>query len=391
MSWMKIFKKVFEGEQEKPIEVSVRQISLAEIPFTVQEELKQRNAKLEELKKSAVEKIDSFRLDIEMDVRVLKNINLDKRKENAKLKSTVLSNLKLYIEYLTNLTSDMDSIKSLPPLEYLSKASKFIENFSKNSRAAYEKATVLIGDELGRAREKVKAFMEVIYQIMENSKTLSREMELVSSLEKTYVRLEEIKRNADNLSILNSELSSQITNIKQKQEDDKKQIEESKKSAAYKQSEEEKQNARDELSRLDARMQEIKDKIDLKLLSKYFHNDLKKSALINKYADNFKAELKNDVNLELIEVVRQAKGIDVSSLQEIRKREAELESLPESEIDKKILLLIKDMELSDSEIRSKEKEVEENSKKAEKLTERNKEVIEEIKAALAKINLALKE
>lgn len=391
MSWLDIFKKVFEGEKQEKQEVPTKQISLQETLYTIQESLKEREKKLDEMKKSALEKIEKFKLDIEMNVRVLENVNLEKRKENEKLKLTVLDNLKLYVDYLRNLIRDLDSINSLPPTQYLLKASKQIESFNKNSKSAYEKATILIGDELGRTRETVKSFLSTISEILKSSKMVGEEVSAVSIVRKNYERIEEIKRNIEDLEKLDSESKGIIERISKQEEENKQEIEKTKKSEGFKASEKEKETIKEELSALNNKIQEIKQKIDLKLLSKYYHTDLKKSSLINKYIDNFKEAMKKDTSLEIVSIVRESKGIDVSVLEEIRKREKELLSLPESEIDKKISLLNAEIEKQESERRSKEKEIEDNKKKADKLREREKELIEELKLELEKLNISFKE
>ena len=390
MSLMDIFKKVFAEKKEEIIEKKPV-LQLSQIPYTLQELLKKKQEKLHELKKTSLDKINKFNLDLEMNIRVLETLSLEKRKEDAKLKATVFENLKRYIDYLKCLMHDLNSIHSLPPTEYLSKASKLIENFTRNSKSSYEKATILIGDELGKTRETINSFLASISQNLNESEIIKEEIKTISEIEKNMQRIEEIQKNVAEISQANEKENLQKNQTLSQIEENKKDIQCTKDSNECKNSEEEKAKAKEELNMLDNKIQEIKDKIDLKLLSKHLHTDIKKSSLINKYLDNFKEAMKNDSSLAIIDIVREAKGLDVSILRDIRKRQAELISLPQSQVDQKLSLLAKEIEKQESEVRNKVREIEENTKKAEKLKEREKEVIAEVKESLAKINISLKD
>ena len=339
----------------------------------------------EQLRNVSLDKIRSFR-QIESAIPGLEEINLDKRKEEAKLKIIAKENLKLYLDYLSHLLGDLEKAKS--EKNFFPYLDKVLANFNRNSRNAFEKATILIG-ELGEIKKSVKDFSVSISTDIEQAKSLDSDKQKLASIKELIKKIYDLDKNKEEITSNVSEIGSNIKNLQEKKQDSNNQLEEAVKSEEYLASEKTKQEKEEELKQLDKELQSTKDKIDLKLLVKHYYTYEDKASLVRNYIDNFRKALMQDAELRIIKIVREGLSLDISSLQQLKARIIELEHLPEAEIDKKIKVLNKDLSSKDSEIKELEKEIVEENKKIAKLEEKKSSYLEELKNSTKALNIEL--
>jgi hypothetical protein len=123
------------------------------------EEIKKEKKNLEEQSGNFNKEIETLVKDFSSKIQdilpSIKKLNIDKRKENEKLKEFVVDNLSNYVAHLEKLIEDFSVLEKNKGEDYAEQVQKTFNRFSKNSIANFERATILIGKEMGSAKEIV--------------------------------------------------------------------------------------------------------------------------------------------------------------------------------------------------------------------------------------------
>ena len=153
MAWFNLFKK------KQPPEVEEKQIiSFKDLKQNLKDKEEKQINNTKSLKNQVNKAILEFTEKLKSDIITLRQINLNKKRENEKLKSVVLENLNFYVQSLEKLIENLLFLKS-EEKDYLANLNNVLNTFTKNSRNYFEKATILIGDELGHTQSTIKAFI----------------------------------------------------------------------------------------------------------------------------------------------------------------------------------------------------------------------------------------
>ena len=134
---------------------------------------------------------------------------------------------------------------------------------------------------------------------------------------------------------------------------------------------------KEENKKLSDEILRLKQEVDIKFLLKQFHNDLKKDRIIREYSDNFISSLKNDENLEIINIIQQAgRNIDAERINGIRRRVIEQK---DSEDNKRLEEFKDKINRIEQEIVYEVNELEREKSKKYKFEEKQKEILIDIK------------
>ena len=137
------------------------------------------------------------------------------------------------------------------------------------------------------------------------------------------------------------------------------------------------QTDKEENKKLSDEILRLKQEVDIKFLLKQFHNDLKKDRIIREYSDNFISSLKNDENLEIINIIQQAgRNIDAERINGIRRRVIEQK---DSEDNKRLEEFKDKINRIEQEIVYEVNELEREKSKKYKFEEKQKEILIDIK------------
>ena len=146
-----------------------------ELPLKVGALVKANGAKNQALREQIEQKIAVFESDAGKSIEILRNVNLSKRNEYEKIKTTVLDNLHQYIDYMRKLLGELIKLNNGAEQEladYFGKIFSSLNEFTKASYVPYEKATYLIGKEMAAARSLVRQFGQDISALAEQNKAL---------------------------------------------------------------------------------------------------------------------------------------------------------------------------------------------------------------------------
>ena len=318
---------------------------------------------------------------MEEKISLLKLINLDKKREQENLKNIVMENLARYIVCLENLMEDIIKLDDKIDAEkYIFRIHNIFDIFYKSSRMSFEKATILIGKELGDIQIIINNFVSEFNSKISINKEAFNKISSILEIKKNLIELEkikEIKRQTDDAILTIKNKISKIEKEKMLVEDE---LGIYKKSEEYKEFIEEQEKIAQENKYLNDNISKLRQNLNLKLLSKFFHSDKKKTRLISHYTDNFVNALKNDGNLEIANIAKEAgQDIDKDTLINIKKR-VENQRFPDE--NKKINEFNAKIKNLEQDIINKENEIVQEQNKKKKIDDKQKQIILDISEKL---------
>lgn len=348
-------------------------VNLSEVPKLVE----QKKLELERVKSEAEAKAREMLKDLfsrfNENIRTLENASI-REKEEARIKLLVKENLQAYITQLTKLVSIIKELTN--EQEVISKIPGIFETFEKSSRNNYEKATILVGKELGEVRLTIKSFIQSFNELLSKNRDNFRKLEEIRVLERTIAGREE---NNDALTGLKDEIreiEKQLERHKEKKKYQEKELEKWKNSEEFKKESEEKEKREEERDDIKIEFSRLKEEINLKELIKTHYKDEKRLRLLRRYQENFSQALLEDKNLELGKIAG-----NEGKLGELQERERGLEGEPSSRLAE----FEERVKKADEDISEIEKSLEKAKKRKEKIDSRKSEIDSEIKEAALRI------
>ena len=304
---------------------TTRKLSLGEISYKVEGLFKESDSKVKIIKEEINKNIALMDDDLKAQINVLKSINLEQRKEDERLKKIVMENLGFYISHLDNLIDEFEKTKSLEVKEGILKIQFILDDFSKKSHKSYEKATILIGEEVEQTKEIIKNFNKGFVKIAGENESVFIKIGHIQEFKELNSKIEDLRGIKEGI---NRQIKS-LRELKIKQEKQKSFFEED--YSKFKQSEEfkelfmQEQRLNGELSKLNNEIMGIKEKINIRFLLKYYHGDNKCSELLKNYRENFIEALGNDETLEIARLVEKVLAINIQKeLLDLRERDMNL-------------------------------------------------------------------
>jgi len=371
MSWLNIFRKKEENQKEK--------ISFNEIEARIGKKRDEIFKAKEHLKNQLLKEVDNFELEIRKNIEELRLIDLSSRKEEEKIKVVVKENLRHYLDYLEKLILDLRKIETLEAEDYVTHVSEILRNFVKFSRAAYEKATILIG-KLGDVKKKVNSLFNRIKQLREENQEVFNALNKINEINDSLGKLKELDKNKSAIDNNIKSLAKKIGLAEETIKNLDKNILDFKTSQEYFEARKEFEKKLMEKKEIENNLQKIKEESDLRFLAKKFHAERKKAEIAVKYAENFNKAVIEDENLEIIMLVKEASGKDISGLHELREKLLNISKNLTSEPETKLKNLENERKKIEYELSSEKKETNEEEKRKNKLEERKEELLNEIKA-----------
>ena len=368
MSLIKKFKEFFRSEEGESLDFSVKEISLEEIPLKLEEESKEITIQKDQLKERLYSNIRDFELKTYEVIHSLEEIDISEKKEYDKIKLVVNENLNQYITHLKRAVENLKKIDLSDPEEIIHKISSILNEFSRLSHMPFEKATILVGEKLGNAKITVNSFIKEINSIFEENKKLFEKDKLFKKINVLMNELKNRKYLLEEIDLELKELHNKMKGKKAECSSIKYQISKIKQGEQFNKDNIEKENNRRNIEEIDKKINSLKKDVNFKALSKKLHEDKKKYKLIMNYIADFKKAIKDDKELQIIDILKLNSNNNYNKdLQEIQQRIIELESPLLAKTDYEISSLEKELSKLDTNINDIESDIARELKKKEKL------------------------
>jgi hypothetical protein len=325
----------------------------------------------------------------------LKDININEKKADPRAKFIIKENLYHYIDNLDRLIKQLKELDSDNFTDLIKDIDSLFIDFEERSRLNFEKATFLIGKELGEVKDTINNFIRNLKKLLDENKSFLESNEVISSIEMNLAELDENEKLLEEIIRKKSENTLKINSFEADILSSELGLEKLKSSDSYRKEIEIEVQIKLKNEDLEKDVYKLKEMIDFKKLANIFHYDPKKMAIINEYKLNFMNTFERDKLLLLVPLLNEANIADsfiAKKTSEIMQKEREIEKIKKESNKKEfnnIQDLNKKLSKSRSEIDFLLQENQKDEKRKEKINQKRMKILGVIKDRLAKIDVNL--
>ncbi|MBI3623273.1 hypothetical protein HY212_04320 [Candidatus Pacearchaeota archaeon] len=383
------FKKITKEKETQ--EVSKENLAFSDLNNWIENKKKGIEIKGAKLFVLIKDKISHFTNDIEAKINLVKIFDVNARRAEDKLKSATEEGRSKYLDYLESFIWNLNNLQEKKTEAVLFNINKLFSDFNKNSYMSYERATILIGKEMGEIKNEIKALSKDLIQLFDENKDIIDFSKAISTIEIKLKQYEEIKKDEEKSSEKIITLEKEVS---EKEEENKlvfEEIEKIKKSPQHLEhlkNIEECKSLKEDLERDFIRLTRI---IDFKALANFHHIFEDKMEKVKSYRDKFQMNFEKDGGKEILNLLDIAKLNTpeiFDKINEINNKKEILKNKTENDADKTQELLAHakktNIEIDDTKsLKAREQ------KRLEKLKAGKEEIISEIKKEFEKIGVEL--
>jgi len=389
MKILSFFKNIFKEESPPEIE----EIEFNELENWIKNKESTDEKESENISNFLKEKISILINSLSEDKEVLKNIDLSEKKIEERAKFIVKQNLDYYITHLEKLITDLSDIEINDPNDFVKKIDEVFINFNKKSEMNFQKATILIGKELGQIKDCMNIFFKDIKKHLDENKNFLKTKETILLIKNNLNKINELEQTNNKLNKELENHTKKINNLEDQIKENLESINKIKESKNYKEELAQKQKEINQNQDLEKEFSNLKESIDFKSLTSIFHANEKEMNLIKEYQNNFKETFEKNNQDVLIDLLESAK-VNNSQIQEkIVKIKEELNKSKEI-TNKKEPKQTKTISLKESEVKKLKQEIHDleyelsrRKRKTEKITDDKSEIINNIKLKMSRIDI----
>lgn len=386
-------RKIFKDAKEQ--EIKQEKIHFSDIERFLKEKIEEAKKGERQVIYSINQKADSFITELRGKIRLVNEVDIGQKEKNEKVKTTVYEGRKKYTEFLEKFIEKLRDAEKINELnKYAESINSAFLRLNENSRKSYERATILIGKEMGEIKETLKKFSNELLEIFNENK------EIIPTLEKLHLAESKINENKEIREKL-KQIREEIKDINNKISDKEKELKElSEKIDKIKNSQEHKENL-EKIRSVVLKEEEIKKEIpelrqfiDFKSLSNFFHIFEDKMAIVKAYRDDFLEEFNKDRAKRLLNLLDESKLNSekiTDKLKRIQDKEEEVKNMKKEIKKDEAENLLPQIEGIKEGIKELADEKERAGKKEEKLEESQQENLRQIKEELNLMNIILEE
>ena len=382
-----LFKKL-AGKKEIE-EIVIEKIGFSELEDWVEKKKKENELKEEEILAIISEKIEISTKELREKIGILESVDVKSKREKDHIKEVVDSSRRSYIKSVEDFLEDLNYLE-IDSFDVMKKINKIFFDFNKGSYKNYERATILIGKEMGSIRESLRVFSRELIKTFDDGKGIIdsfKKIALISSQLDMIFTLEETLKKISETTLFLGE------KIKIKEEENKKlleEIEEIKRGQGYLENirnQKKIESLKEELKNDIFRLRQV---IDFKALANFFHINEEQMKILKKHREDFQtnfqkdngkiiidfldeSKLNNEIILEKVNLIR-------TKVEEISNHENEVKEDETLELGPRVKTVV--MEIDNLKIDKVKEE-----KRDEKIKINRKELIDSLKQELGKMNV----
>ncbi len=382
------FKKIVK---EKNVENIVKEkLAFSRIEDWIKNKIKENNLKEKEILIIIKEEIRKLAKELEEKIVILESVDVEAKKEKEDIKGIVNNSRKDYIKSVENFLENLDNLEMEELKESIKKINKIFLDFNKSSYKNYERATILIGKEMGDIKKSLKVFSKELIKTFDESK------KVIDSFKRIFLaksKLDMIPLVNKTLEKISGTILSLNEKIKHEEEENKKlleEIEKIKKSVNYlehlknqKKIESLKEELKNDIFRL-------KQLLDFKALANFFHINQGQMNILKDHKEYFQTNFQKDNGKMIIDLLDEAKlnnntilekvNLIRTKIKETSNYEREINEDKTQELYSKIKEVV--MEINNLKIIKAKDE-----KRNEKVKINKKELIDSLKQELNKMHV----
>ncbi len=395
MKILKFLKDIFK-EEEKEIKIKKdEEITIQELEESINKKINEIKSKEEILNQDVNSKIDLFIAELKEKEKKVEEVDIELKEKNEKIKSVVYEGRKKYLEFIERLIDNLEKAKEVPEFNRkIESINASFLRFGENSPKSYERATILIGKEMGEIRDSLKRFSTDILTLFKENQNIVLEYKAINSIKS---RCQKKKENEEEIKKLNQtveELNKKIEDNEQEKQDITEKVEKIKKSKEHLENIKLQKDIKIKEEEIRKQISDLRQLIDFKSLTSFFHSFEDKMNIIKSYKDNFLGEFNYDKGDKLIKLLNDSNLNNEIINQKIKDINNNENLLKEKQSDLKkdeTLSIISDIESIKEKIENMKKEKDWAEKNTEKIKEESNENIKKIKEEAKNIQIIIKD
>ena len=325
MGFWDFFKKKIKEEQ-----IQNEKISIEELDHWILDKQKEIKEQEQAYFKQIQTRIFQLIQELEQGIFILKEINIDEKKAEEKIKLIVKENLSNYIDYLRRLIIQLKELDK-EEKEIIEKINLIFQEFKKRSAISYEKATFLIGKELENVKETIRIFFKDLENIIKDNQGLIDKSKIIFSVETKIKDFSENKKIKVEIEESIKEYNEDINKLRKKIEIKEKEIENITSSEKFIEQEKKIGEINKKEEELEKEIDRLREIINFKALTNFFHIFEERMKIIKTYKENFKEAFKKTKGEDLVSLFKEAKLPNylerLNRIQDISEKEKEIENI----------------------------------------------------------------
>lgn len=341
-------------------------------------------------------KVEFLADELKEKINAAKSFDINVKKEEDRIKSAVEEGRKKYLESVEYLIGNLNNLKKEKLEKAIADADRIFSDFNKRSSRSYERATILIGKEMGEIRESLKAFSKSLIKIFDENKGLVESSRLVFLIKLKLSQFEKIEQELQKIDREIISLNNEITEKEKESREILAEIEAIKKSPEYLEKQERQEKIKLFKNELEKDIPDLRQLIDFKALGNFYHIFEDKIQIVKAHRDDFQTNFQKDNGngiIGLLEVAKlNSKNISDKLNQihkkkeEILKLETELENEKNKDKTNELYSISTKTILEISDLKNKKSREE---KRLKKLKADKEKIISELKESLEKLGVEL--
>lgn len=302
------------------------------------------------------------------ELHVLNGIDIDKKKERERIKAIVKENHNNYMIHLERLITRLSEMSN--DQNIIGDINLIFSDFKKRSAMNYEKATFLIGKEMGNVKESIGVFFKDVGAIVEKNKKFMDEVSAIDGIKKSFTEYNELVKKKSELEGDMERDIERVVHVKELSKKKRLEIEKLKGSKRFIEEGIKFEELNKKKEKLDKVIYDFSRVIDFKVLANYYHSFEKDMALIKRYRDDFRFYFDKNFGEDIVLLIKEA-GLynerisEFISVIKVLKREItdiKIKDIGLYDLEKEL----KDLELMGENINQ---EIFDNKKRIEKINE----------------------
>jgi hypothetical protein len=355
-----------------------KELSFSEIKELVEKKLLEKREKEKEILKSLEILKENFVNEISEKIEILRSKKPDSERADERVKLIVEENKERYILHLENLIKKLKEIEAENLESFKEKVNEIFLKLHEKSYKNYWKTSVLIRKEIFAINNGIKNFSKSILETFDEN--LVRKIDNLKEISTKIKEEENISLKIKEIEKIIEFFRNKLKNKEEEREKISSEIKKVENSEEYLKNLENLENLKKLEEKLERNIFRLRNNINFKELTNFFHIFPEKMKIVKNYRENFLEEFKNDKpkilnlmkesNLRIFNLNEILEEIDNLG-EEIKRNKGEI-------IPNKIIPLKRDEESIILETNSLNEEIKEKEKLIVNLEENKKKLIEDI-------------
>ncbi|GBE20437.1 MAG TPA: hypothetical protein ENG87_04725 [Candidatus Pacearchaeota archaeon] len=371
-------------------EIVIEKLAFSEIKGWIERKIKENELKEKEILLGVGKTTEIFIKELREKIVILENFDVEARKEKEDIKNIVIDSREKYIEFLEDLIKRLNDLEE-PKLEkFTGKINKIFFDFNKSAIKNYERATILIGKEMGSIKESLKVFSKDLLKTFKEGKSITDSFKNLLIIKEKLSMINQIDETLGRINGKKSNLNKKIIEKEEENRILKQSLEKIKTSSAYLENLTKQKEIESLKEKSKKNILELKQLIDFKALANFFHIFEEQMIIVKTHKEDFQTNFQEDDGKAIIRLLDEAKLSNDLILEKLKQIRGKIEetlnhkkNLKKDETQE-VYLKIKEVSL---EIDNLKIEKVKEEKREEKLRANKEESITSLKQELGKMNV----